>query len=213
MLKAKRKGDRIGKSAGQGNGSGRNGGDFGGSRGANGSFQMAHLGMWLAVGALSMMFGALALLYLARLGEKPNFVFEAPEVLWLSTVLILASSATCHAGLRAVRRGNQGQFRNYAAVTLLLGLLFVASQAYAWVQLQQAGLADPTNPFSVLFWILTGVHAFHVLAGLGWIGYVLYGANRGVFTAKRHLAVDLSSIYWHFMDGVWVVFFALFVFL
>ncbi len=170
-------------------------------------FQTAKLGVWLAVGSITMLFGALVMLYMVRQDERANYVFHAPASMIFSTAVLLISSFTYQKGLLAIRRNQQKHFLNLMAATLALGLLFLVSQFVGWTQLALAGLFSPKNPFCVLFYVITAVHALHLLAGLIWLGIVYTYARRGVFTAKKHLAPELLAIYWHFMDGVWVVLF------
>ncbi|MGI8922547.1 MAG: cytochrome c oxidase subunit 3 [Fimbriimonadales bacterium] len=207
MDKTKLSGDDLPESAITGNGHGS-----GLSPDQDGSFSAARLGMWLAVGALSMVFAALAVAYVARLHDKPNFFFEAPSSLWASTVILVFSSFTLHLSVAAIRKGEQKRFRQFLAITVVLGWLFIVSQLFAWFQLMSSGFYAQTNPFSGFFYILTFVHAAHLIVGIVWISYLHRVAVANVFTAKRHLAVDLGALYWHFVDVAWIVLFVLLMF-
>jgi cytochrome c oxidase subunit 3 len=171
------------------------------------------LAMWLAVSALSMMFGALTILYLVRLQDKLNYPFEAPHSLWISTFFILASSLTLWLGTRAIRRGDRSRLFFLATLTLFFGVLFLFSQGVAWVELVRAEVFTAKNPFRDLFYIITAVHGAHVLFGVGWLGVVVYKSYHGSYTKDRHLGVELFDMYWHFMGIVWIVFFAILMFL
>src|SRR5205085_5902274 len=120
----------------------------------------------LAVGSITMLFGALVMLYMVRHDERANYVFHPPASMIFSTAVLLISSFTLQKSLLAVRRNAQIQFLNFMFATLLLGLLFLVSQFVGWTQLAQAGLFSPKNPFCVLFYVITAVHALHLLAGL-----------------------------------------------
>lgn len=174
-------------------------------------FQTARLGIWLFIGSLGAMFTALGTVWLYRLHDRLNYYFEAPKSLWLSTALLLASSVTMALAVRAVRKGDSQSLRKFLTATLSLGMGFLISQLFAWEQLWQAGLFAQSNPFSGLFYVMTALHALHLIGGLIWLFYVRRAA--AVFTAKKHLAVDLCSVYWHFMDIVWLAFFAVVMFL
>jgi cytochrome c oxidase subunit 3 len=169
----------------------------------------AKLGVMIAVAGLTMMFGALAIMYLSRHGDRLNYPFSPPGTLWVSTVLLLASSLTFRGALRAAKAEDDASLRRNVSLTLALGVAFVVSQVVAWVQLSQAGAFGQTNPFRNLFYILTGVHGFHVLLGIVWLAWCRSKANQGYFSAGNHQALELSSLYWHFMDITWIAFFAL----
>lgn len=172
----------------------------------------AKLAVTLLIVSLGSMFAAIAFLWIFRLRDRLNFVFKSPDVLWLSTFLLLASSLTFIFALRAVNKDDQVGLRRNVYLTAVLGGLFVISQLVAWGQLINAGVYAQNNPFSGLFYVMTGVHAFHVLIGLVWLGFIISLMNRAVFTSKKHLALSLSASYWHLMDVVWIVFFILLVF-
>ncbi len=86
-------------------------------------------------------------------------------------------------------------------ITLFLGLLFVAGQYVAWMQLRSQGLFLATNPSSSFFYVLTAVHALHVLGGLGGLVRVIGRLNQSIL---RKSTLDATSRYWHFMDALWV---------
>lgn len=195
-------------------GSGANGDDHGGN--GHGpkprpDIPLAKIGFWLWVGSLSTMFGALAVTYGYRMSEKSNYAFPLPPSLWISTIAIVASSLTLVAAQRMVAQGKMRPAVTYLGSTVALGWVFVISQLVSWMLLARLGFYAQTNPFSGLFYVLTAFHCGHVLAGVGWIIYLYYLAKHGVLSAKRHLALDLGSVFWHFMMIVWLVFFTLFL--
>ncbi len=172
-----------------------------------------YLAMWLAVSALSTMFGALTILYLIRLQDKLSYPFDAPNSLWVSTVMILASSLTLRIGSKSIRRGDRAALFTFVTLTLFFGVLFLASQGFAWSELIRQQVFATTNPFRDLFYVLTGVHGAHVFVGIGWLAYVVWKSYRGRYTNAQHLGIDLFSMYWHFMAIVWIVFFMILKFL
>jgi cytochrome c oxidase subunit 3 len=122
------------------------------------------------------------------------------------TMLLILSSFTCQLGVWSIRRGDrQGLIRNIA-VTLILGVIFLIGQGYDYTQLGFS-LADGT--FGTTFFTLTGFHGAHVLGGVIMLSVVLYRATAGQFSAKHHDMVEAVSLYWHFVDIVWIVLFSL----
>jgi cytochrome c oxidase subunit 3 len=102
-----------------------------------------------------------------------------------------------------------GQFAGWLYATLLLGLAFVGGQLIAWHSLEAHGVYLATNPSSSFFYLLTATHGVHLLGGIVALCYLAFRARRIAVTAKKRTAVDVTAIYWHFMDGLWIYVLAL----
>ena len=186
--------------------------------------QQYRIGMWLALSAILMMFAALTSAYVFRSARTQQEwqSFAVPQMLWVSTLLILASSVTFEAARRAERRGRQAFYRRWLLASLLLGFGFLVSQLLAWRQLVGQGIYLATNPHSSFFYLLTGLHAIHLLGGIIGLSYLAIRTRREAVAAasasssagsnvdrKRRASVEAIGLYWHFMDGLWVYLFAL----
>jgi len=104
----------------------------------------------------------------------------------------------------AFMRGRESQVitpTRWLYISLFLGLLFVAGQYAAWLQLRSEGFYLATNPNSSFFYVLTAIHALHVLGGLTGLARVVYRLNRSIL---RKSTLDATAYYWHFMDGLWL---------
>lgn len=167
------------------------------------------LGLWLLLAALTMMFGALISAYLFRLPEKARFPFEPPSILWVNTVVLLVSSGSCQWAVRSVRGGNQRGLLLGLTATLFLGLLFVAGQLYGWYQLVQAGVYAQKNVFSGFFYVMTATHGVHLLVGVLVLLYLWARALQRHYHAEYYLPVELGTLYWHYLDFVWLWLFVL----
>jgi cytochrome c oxidase subunit 3 len=121
------------------------------------------------------------------------------------TVILVASSFTMQFGVFAIRRGDTGKLRLWTAITLGLGLLFLGGQLYDYSQLG-FGIAD--GPFGTVFYTLTGFHGAHVFGGAVGLTILLARAMQGQFSARNHVAVEAVSVYWHFVDVVWIAVFS-----
>jgi cytochrome c oxidase subunit 3 len=120
----------------------------------------------------------------------------------IMSVLLFSSSAPMVWADRAVRRAQIGRLRLALALTLLLGLGFLGLQAMEY-QIKLKEFMPATNVYGSLFYAITGFHGFHVAVGLLMISFVLVAALRGRISAERHLRVQVTAIYWHFVDAVW----------
>jgi cytochrome c oxidase subunit III len=168
----------------------------------------ASTGIWVALAAITMTFAAFTSALIVRQGASLDWRHIAlPSALYLNTLVLFASSVTLEISRRRVAQfmgGMQGQVANpgrWLYVTLSLGLLFVAGQYLAWLQLKAQGLYLATNPSSSFFYVLTAAHGMHVMGGLAGLVRVIRKLNNGTL---RRSTLDATSRYWHFMDGLWL---------
>ncbi len=125
----------------------------------------------------------------------------------INTAILLASSLVIHKAGPAIQANNVKGLRLWFALTALMGAIFLAGQLYEYSHLE-FGLT--TNLFASTFYVLTGFHGLHVAAGLLFIVAVLWRSRKpGHYSAQHHFGVEAAEIYWHFVDGVWVVLFIL----
>jgi cytochrome c oxidase subunit III len=177
------------------------------------------MGMALLIAALSMIFGATFILFLlfrfARLaGEWKASAVPLPATLWLSTALIVVSSYTMYAAYRAIKSDREKFLTRYLAVTLALGFAFLFLQCINWFDVYaQLAAKDAPHNFSIaFFYILTIVHAAHVLGGLIPMTVTLVKARRGVYSRNFHPGVRYSNAYWHFLTLMWLILFGMIYF-
>jgi len=126
-----------------------------------------------------------------------------------ATVLLILSSFTCQFAVWAIRRGDRTAFVRNIAVTFVIGVTFVIMQAIDYVALGAEGLTMSSGVFGTTYFTLTGFHGAHVFAGVIMLGVLLYRGTAGQFSARHHDAVEATSLYWHFVDVVWILLFSL----
>ena len=169
----------------------------------------ARTGVWIGIAAITMSFAAYTSALVVRQGAAPDWRhFQLPPILYFNTLLLLASSGTLEMGRKRLPRAGRGiagesEGRFFLLLTLGLGLLFIAGQVSAWRDLAAQGLFLATNPSSAFFYVLTALHALHVLGGVTALGYILgrlHTSTAGPSTA----ALDAASLYWHFMGVLWL---------
>jgi cytochrome c oxidase subunit 3 len=130
-----------------------------------------------------------------------------PQVLWLSTALIVAGSVAMQWALTCVRANALLRFRIAISLTLALGLAFLASQTAAWIHLVEARSTVRSSLYGYLFYFMTGVHALHVLGGIVPLVVITVNAFYGRYTALSYAAVRFCTMYWHVLGVVWLVLF------
>ncbi|MCS7311813.1 MAG: cytochrome c oxidase subunit 3 [Acidobacteria bacterium] len=166
------------------------------------------IGLWALLVTISMLFAGFTSAYLARRAAGEWTPIPLPRVLWLNTLILLASSATMEVARRTLRSWNLRALKRWLGITMVLGLAFLRGQFVAWKSLEQQGIFLPTNPHGSFFYLLTAVHGLHVLGGLIALGVVWFRAWRERYT-PYHPAIGLCATYWHFMDLLWVYLFVL----
>jgi cytochrome c oxidase subunit 3 len=163
----------------------------------------------LSLAGILMFFMALTCSFLVRKGLGNDWVsFTLPRVVWLNTLILLASSFTIQVSLKEIREGAVASFRNWWTITTALGVLFLFGQVAAWRQLHAQGVFLVTNPSSSFFYVLTALHGIHLIGGVIALLYVMFRRwQRSAITQST--AAQLAAIYWHFMDGLWLFLLAL----
>jgi cytochrome c oxidase subunit 3 len=161
----------------------------------------------VAESAIFIIFVVAYVFYLGKslTGPTPHDVLEIPIV---TTVCLLSSSITVHLAVSALHRGKQAMCSLWLALTVLLGGIFIAGTAREWYQLiYRDGLTIRTNLFGTTFYSLVGLHASHVLIGLVMLSFALLFSLRRQMTTKHTERLEVLSLYWHFVDAVWIVVF------
>jgi cytochrome c oxidase subunit 3 len=168
------------------------------------------VGMTCLVIAESAIFIIFVVAYLYYIGKSlsgptPRQVLELPI---FATVCLLSSSITVHFAVHDLRADKVSRSKAWLAATILLGGIFIGMTAYEWYDLiYHYGLTIRTNLFGTTFYSLVGLHASHVIAGLTMLTVALIAGLRGALTVHHAERLEVLSIYWHFVDAVWVVVF------
>jgi len=168
------------------------------------------LGMWGLIAAEAAIFTIFVVAYLFYIGKsltgpQPREVLRVPIFF---TVCLLSSSLTIHFALRHLRRGRMRSFSLLWCLTIALGAAFLAGTLSEWRHLiYDKGLTIETNLFGTTYYSLVGLHAFHVTVGLLALTTVLLFASLGHVAQQHAERVEVLSMYWHFVDAVWVVVF------
>jgi cytochrome c oxidase subunit III len=168
------------------------------------------VGMFSLIAAESAIFTIFVVAYIFYIGKSltgptPQQVLRVPI---FNTICLLSSSLTIHLAVRALRAGKTAAFTLAWLLTFVLGAIFIIGTGREWRHLiYDKGLTITTNLFGTTYYSLVGLHAFHVTVGLLALGTVLLLSVAGKVRQEHAERVDVLSLYWHFVDTVWVVVF------
>jgi cytochrome c oxidase subunit 3 len=183
------------------------------------------IGMWLFICTEILLFGGLFLLYSVYRYKHPGDFHEASLDLsrfagTLNTIVLITSSLTAALAVHDLHEGRIGRSRLFIGATLLLALTFLTVKGFEWGAKFEHGLyPDAAHLLSLppgqilyfgLYFTMTGLHAIHVIVGMGIFGYCLRSMSRGKVTAARPVLAENATLFWHLVDVIWIFLFPLF---
>jgi cytochrome c oxidase subunit 3 len=162
-------------------------------------------GTWLFIAAITMMFAGLTSTIVVRQSAATDWGHvSVPSILYLNTLVLLLSSATFEFARRSANRAEANQSSSLILYgTLALGLLFVGGQLIAWRTLVERGVYLASNPSSSTFYLLTAIHALHLIGGVLVLAYLVSRMD-AMKRAKFRACLGAASLYWHFMSALWL---------
>lgn len=158
---------------------------------------------------VGIIFSLLAVTYFLRMDLGDWVPLSDPAMLWINTAVLIASSVFFQWAQISSRRDERRLTRRTFIVGGVLALLFIAGQLAVWQQLDSSGFGVQSNPASAFFYLLTGLHAAHLLGGLWVWSKTSFRLFRDEDPRELELSVQLCTTYWHFLLLLWVVLFAL----
>jgi cytochrome c oxidase subunit 3 len=172
----------------------------------------ALLGMLLFIASEVMFFAGLFAVYFnIRASHRewpPGVEHWGPNIIvFAATIILIVSSFTMQWGIWRIRRGDRTGMNRALIVTLVLGVTFLVMQGIDYSILYGEGIRLNSGIFGSLFYTMTGFHGAHVFGGVVGISVMLLRGLAGQFSARHHVAVEAVSIYWHFVDAVWIALF------
>lgn len=162
--------------------------------------------LWVACASITMMFTAFTSAYLVRQAQGNWLEFELPNMFYLSTAVIVLSSFTLQGSYSSFKRGNERLYKGLLVTTFILGLAFLVLQYQGWQAMRAIGIELTTNPSGSFIYVISGVHAAHILGGIAALIIALIHAFALKFNATktRKLRLEMTLTYWHFVDFLWV---------
>jgi cytochrome c oxidase subunit III len=174
------------------------------------------LGMILFITSEVMFFGGLFAAYFNLRANAPQWppeefthTLKILPFVGPATILLIISSFTCQWAVWAIRRDDRTVFIRGMAVTVVLGIVFLLMQITDYAFLGSEGLTLASGQFGTTYYTLTGFHGAHVFGGVVMLSVILYRGMAGQFSGRHYDAVEGASLYWHFVDVVWILLFSL----
>jgi cytochrome c oxidase subunit III len=163
------------------------------------------IGLWLFLISDAFVFGGLMVMRMNLLGLTRPHLDQTLGL--IVTAVLLISSFFMNRGETMLQNGDRKGFFNNTAITFLLGLGFLIGVVFLeWPNAIHEGITPSSGPAGAAFFMMTGMHAFHVLTGLIFLAIVLVNGRRGLYDEK-HYPVEAAAVYWHFVDVVWIFFY------
>ena len=162
--------------------------------------------LWVGIATIIMMFGAFTSAYIVRKAGGNWYEFKLPGIFFFNTFVILASSLTLHLSYTAFKNGQELRYKALLVATFVLGILFVILQYQGWKALNSIGATFTANPSSSFVYVISGLHAAHVLGGVAALIVAMIHAFVLPYkpTPRRRLRFELVVSYWHFVDILWI---------
>ncbi len=180
---------------------------------ANESLSPRRMGLYILFGSMTMLFGAVLVGFFFTRAQ--NAVWITPEMpalprgLWFSTLLLIGVSASFQSALTMARSNRTDALRRRLFLGTALVVAFLLAQVLNWRVIHAAELLSSVRTlYPSTFYLLTGVHALHVLGGLIPLGFVIHHAARRDYSSSRHEGLSMCVQYWHYLGLVWLVLFA-----
>ncbi len=174
----------------------------------------SYTGLYAFLASVIMFFaGFSSALVVRRAGAKDWKPVPMPDLIWMNTAVLAASSVMAEKARRDLRKGDRTRFNAAWALATLLGCLFLYLQVQLWYRLRDAGVYMESNVSGAFFYLGTIAHAIHLAGGAAAMMYLSYRAVRLELGPGRRTGVDVATFYWHFLGVLWVYLVGLFWFL
>ncbi|MBU3744321.1 MAG: heme-copper oxidase subunit III [Sediminibacterium sp.] len=166
--------------------------------------------LWVAMASIIMMFAGFTSAYIVKMNEGSFLKFKLPGIFWLSTFVIILSSFTLHLAGKSFKAREMLRYRQLITITAILGLVFIICQYVGFSGLESQGIAltgKKSNSAASYLLVITGMHMLHVLGGVVAIAVILFQAYSAKQKNYSPLPIELTAIYWHFVDVLWIYLF------
>jgi cytochrome c oxidase subunit III len=163
--------------------------------------------LWLFMVTIVMLFAAWTSAYIVRQAEGNWLEYDLPEIFWYTSGLVILSSIFLHWAYYSAKKDNFTNLRIGMVGTVILGVAFLVGQWYSWVALVDREVFFVGNPAGSFLYVITGMHALHLISGLLFLIIVLISTFRLKVHSKAMNTMEMATTYWHFLGGLWLYLF------
>ncbi len=160
--------------------------------------------LWVSLASIVMMFAGLTSAYIVKSQQASWQPVTIPNLFWYSTVVIIVSSLTIQMALRSFIERKMSKYRLLVAVTMVLGIVFVAFQYFGFQQLWNSGITLQGSGAGQFLYVIAGLHGLHVIGGIVALLIIFIKAFFGRTKTYSSIPVEVVAMYWHFVDILWV---------
>lgn len=168
--------------------------------------------IWLFIITIIMLFASQTSAYIVRRAEGNWTEFEIPLIFWYSSLVLIVSSIFMQLSLMAAKKNEFGKLKAFISISFLLGIIFLFMQYMGWQNLQTQGIYLKGNPSGSFYYIITGLHGFHLITGLIVMLFSFYSSLKMDIHSKNLIKLEVCTIYWHFLDLLWIYLFGFLLF-
>ncbi|MBK5279229.1 MAG: cytochrome c oxidase subunit 3 [Bacteroidia bacterium] len=166
--------------------------------------------LWLFIASVVMIFASLTSAYIVRQAEGNWLYFDLPAMFYTTSVVIILSSVSMQLAYWAAKKDQLSKVKNYIVITSILGIAFCVGQVLGWGELVASSVYLVGNPSGSFLYIITGLHAAHLISAIIFVIIVLIPTFRNKVHSGSLAQIEMCTTYWHFLGGLWLY---LFVFL
>ena len=163
--------------------------------------------LWLFMVSIVMIFASLTSAYIVKRSDGEWLMFELPTIFQLSTAIILLSSASIQWAYFSAKNNEVNKLKTALILTVFLGISFLYTQLNGWYRLVEENVYFVGNPAGSFIYVFTGIHGFHLITGLIFVGIVIYSTFRYKVHSKSLVQIEMCTTYWHFLGGLWIYLF------
>tara|TARA_B110000046_G_scaffold33687_1_gene36253 strand:- start:102 stop:689 length:588 start_codon:yes stop_codon:yes gene_type:complete len=163
--------------------------------------------MWVGIVGIIMFFSGLTSAYIVRQAQGDWLYFDVPQLFYISTAVILASSLTMFLAQWLASKGSMKEATALLAVTTVLGIAFLVTQYEGFLDLVESGIyftGIDSNASGSFFNVLVWAHAAHIISGVLALIFTTIKALLNKYTVENHIGIEVCGIYWHFLDILWI---------
>jgi cytochrome c oxidase subunit 3 len=163
--------------------------------------------VWLFIVSIAMLFAALTSAYIVKQSGGEWLNFNLPGMFWITSIIIIVSSITMQLALRSAKANRFERLKMYLIITTILGLTFLIGQYQSWKQLVEMDVYFVGNPAGSFLYVLTGLHAVHIISGLIYLLIVIVSTFKLKIHSRSLIRIEMCTTYWHFLGGLWLYLF------